>query len=61
MILFSDYQTVIVQLNMMGKRNGGAVEYCRHVDATAHQLVNKSLVVGCTRGVKATFSYLTIE
>ena len=41
MILFSDYQTVIVQPNMMGKRNGGAVEYCRHVDATAHKLVNK--------------------
>lgn len=60
-ILFSDYQTVIVQLNMMGKRNGGAVEYRRHVDATAHQLVDKSLVMGCTHGVEATLSYLTIE
>lgn len=46
---------------MMDKRKSGAVEYCRYVYATAHQLVNKSLVVGCTRGVKATFSYLTIE
>ena len=49
-ILFFDYQTVVVQLNMMGKRKGCSVEYCRHVDATAHQLVNKSLVMGCTYG-----------
>ena len=61
MILFSDYQTVVVQPNMMGKRNGGAVEYCRHVDATAHKLVNKSPVMGCTHGVETTISYLTIE
>lgn len=46
---------------MMGKRKGGAVEYCRHVNATAHQLVNKSLVMGCTYGIEATLSYLTIE
>ncbi len=60
-ILFFDYQTVVVQLNMMGKRKGCAVEYCRHVDATAHQLVNKSLVMGCTHRVEATLSNLTIE
>ena len=46
---------------MMGKRNDSAVEYRRHVDATAHKLVNKSLVVGCTHGVEATVDNLTIE
>lgn len=46
---------------MMGKRKGGAVEYCRYVYATAYQLVNKSLVMGCTHGVEATFAYLSIE
>lgn len=46
---------------MMGKRKGGAVEYCRYVYATAHQLVNKSLVMGCTHRVEATLSYLAIE
>ena len=46
---------------MMGKRKGGAVEYCRHVNATAHKLVNKSLVMGCTHRVEATLSNLTIE
>lgn len=60
-ILFFDYQTVVVQLNMMGKRKGGAIEYCRYVNATAHQLVNKSLVMGCTHRVEATLSNLTIE
>ena len=46
---------------MMGKRKDGAVEYCRYVYATAHQLVNKSLVMGCTHGIEATISDLTIE
>ena len=61
MILFSDYQAVVVQPDMMGKRNYSTVEHRRHINATAHKLVNKSLVVGSTHGVKATFSYLTIE
>ena len=55
------FQTVVVQLNMMGKRKGCAVEYRRHVNATAHQLVNKSLVMGCTHGIEATLSNLAIE
>lgn len=55
------FQTVVVQLNMIGKRKGGAVEYCRYVYATAHQLVNKSLVMGCTHRVEATLSNLAIE
>ena len=46
---------------MMGKRNDSTVEHRRHINATVHKLVNKNLVVGCTRGVKTTFSYLTIE
>ncbi|MCI7119986.1 MAG: hypothetical protein MR933_09420 [Prevotella sp.] len=46
---------------MMGKRKGCAIEYRRHINATAHKLVNKSLVVGCTHGVEATFAYLSIE
>ena len=61
MILFSDYQTVVVQPNMIGKRNDSTVEHRRHINATAHKLVNKSLVVGCTHGVEATFAYLSIE
>lgn len=46
---------------MMGKRKGGAVEYCRHVNATAHKLVDKSPVMGSTHGIEATLSNLTIE
>lgn len=46
---------------MMGKRKGGAVEYCRHINASTHQLVNKSLVMGCTHRVEATLFYLAIE
>lgn len=46
---------------MMGKRNDSAVEYRRHVNATAHKFVNKSLVVGSPHGVEATVANLTIE
>ena len=41
MILFIDYQAIVVQHNMMGKRKGCSVEYCRYVYATAHKLVDK--------------------
>ena len=46
---------------MMGKRKGCSVEYCRYVYATTHKLVDKSLVMGCSHGVEATLSYLTIK
>ena len=46
---------------MMGKRKGCAVEYCRHVNATAHQLVDKSPVMGSTHGIEATISNLAID
>lgn len=45
----------------MSKRNGCAIEHRRHINATAHKLVNKSPVMGCTHGVETTISYLTIE
>lgn len=46
---------------MIGKRNGGAVEYRRDINASTHKLVNKSLVMGCTHGIEATLSNLAIE
>ena len=58
---FSYYQAIVVQLHMMGKRKGCSVEYCRDVNTTTHKLVNKSLVMGCSHGVEATLSYLTIK
>ena len=61
MILFSDYQTVVVQPDMMGKRNYSTVEHRRHINATTHKLVNKSPVMGCTHGVETTISYLIIK
>ena len=60
-ILFLDYQAIVVQLHMMGKRKVCSVEYCRHVNATAHKLVDKSLVMGSSHGVEATISYLTVK
>ncbi len=38
---FSYYQAIVVQHNMMGKRKGCSVEYCRYVYATTHKLVDK--------------------
>lgn len=61
MILFIDYQAIVVQLHMMGKRKSCSVKYCRYVYATAHKLVDKSLVMGSPHGVEATLSYLTIK
>ncbi len=58
---FSYYQAIVVQHNMMGKRKGCSVEYCRYVYATTHKLVDKSLVMGCSHGVEATISYLTVK
>ncbi len=55
------YQAIVVQLHIMCKRNGCAIEYRRYINASAHKLVNKSLAVGSTRGVKATISYLIIK
>lgn len=46
---------------MMGKRKGCSVEYCRHINATTRKLVDKSLVMGCSHGVEATISYLTVK
>ena len=46
---------------MMGKRKSCSVEYCRYVYATTHKFVNKSLVMGCSHGVEATISYLTVK
>ena len=60
-ILFLDYQAVVVQLYMIGKRNGCSVEYCRYVYATMHELVDKSLIIGRSHGVETTLSYLTIK
>ncbi len=48
-ILFFDYQTVVVQLNMMGKRKGGAVEYdnyCSHyVSITIIQTIQIPIII----------------
>lgn len=44
MILIIDYQAIVVQLHMMGKRKGCSVEYCRHVYATTHKLIDKRYV-----------------
>lgn len=44
MILFIDYQAIVVQHNMMGKRKSCSVEYCRYVNATAHKLIEKRYV-----------------
>ena len=58
---FSYYQAIVVQHNIMGKRKGCSVEYYRYVYATAHKLVDKSLVMGCSHGVETTISYLTVK
>ena len=48
-ILFFDYQTVVVQVNMMGKRKGCAVEYdnyCSHyVSITIIQTIQIPIII----------------
>lgn len=44
MILFLDYQAIVVQLHIMDKRKSCSVKYCRHVYATTHKLIDKRYV-----------------